>query len=239
MSARKIPRSGNVVPNGVAGAAIDRYGGMIYDPSANVLSLVEAAVTRLNDLRDAGTRRADELRAVDNQRIDDLRLAESRRVDEIALLRADYQDKLALAESKRIDAIRSVDVGAVAVASERATQQATVLANQVTTSADALRTLVATTAAAMAAQSQNMTTQFTDRLALLEKSQYETKGRAAIGDPQMERLAALVEKLATKESTTTGQREGISMTAAAIMGIVTILSGLAGIGAVVYSLLKP
>src|SRR5512140_1485982 len=97
------------------------------DPTANVLALVEAAVKRLDDLRDA----------------------ESRRLDEQAQLRADYSDKLAVAEAKRIDAIRAVDVNAVAIANERAAAQATVLANQLLQTSEALRGLVGTTSTAL------------------------------------------------------------------------------------------
>jgi hypothetical protein len=210
-----------------------RRGKPAIDPTENVKALSESANKRQDDLReheslliDEKIRRVDDLRVADTKRVDDLRKAESRRVDEQAVIRSEFQDKLALAEAKRIDAIRAVDVGAVAVASERATQQATVLANQVSTSADALRTLVATTASAMAAQSQNMTQQFTERLAALEHSQYESKGRTAVADPQMERLAAVVERLALKMSGASGVGAGINM--AWVVG----LGALGGLGVV-------
>jgi len=88
----------------------------VIDPTANVLSLVEAA----------------------NKRQDDLRIAEARRVDEQMELRAYYTEKLADAEAKRLDAIRLVDVGAVSLANEKAGAQAAVLAKQVSESALAL-----------------------------------------------------------------------------------------------------
>lgn len=113
------------------------------DPTSNVLMLVEAA----------------------NRRQDDLRAAESRRVNEMMELRAEHAKELGETEKKRLDAIRVVDVNAVAVASERASQQALVLANQVSATSEILRGLVATTNA-----------QLTERLSSLEKSQYERKG---------------------------------------------------------------
>jgi hypothetical protein len=58
-----------------------------------------------------------------------------------------YQAKLAKAESGRIDAIRMVDVAAVATAASAAEQRANTLAAQVTANAEALRNTVATTAA--------------------------------------------------------------------------------------------
>ena len=135
------------------------------DPSHNVRSIVDRAVTRIDDLAVAEARRVNEAL-----------LAERRRVDEIMTLRADYAVQLNVAEAKRIDAIRAVDVNAVSVANERATAQAAVLANQVSASAETLRALVAATAATQAQQLATTTTQITDRLSSLEKSQYENKG---------------------------------------------------------------
>lgn len=127
------------------------------DPTINVRELVESSISRL----------------------DDLSAAESRRVDGIMTLRAEYEEKLREAEAKRIDAIRAVDVNAVAVASERATQQATVLANQVSISAETLRALVAATANTIAQQLSALTAQLTDRISSLEKSQYTISGTGA------------------------------------------------------------
>lgn len=158
---------------GTQQTSIGKNGAPVIDPTANVMSLVEASV----------------------QRQDDLRAAESRRVDEQANLRAEHAKELSIAESKRIDAIRAVDVNAVAVASERATAQAAVLATQVTASADALRALVSTTATTMATAAEKFSAQLTERLALLERAQYESKGRSGVSDPMMAELVAEVKKL--------------------------------------------
>lgn len=109
-------------------------------------------------------------------RLDDLRESEMRRVNEKMQLTADYNMQLIVAEAKRIDAIRAVDVNAVSVANERATAQAAVLANQVAASAETLRTLVAATASTVANQLSQISSQINDRLAILEKAQYESKG---------------------------------------------------------------
>jgi hypothetical protein len=139
------------------------------DPTTNVLLLVEAAVKRLDDL----------------QRV------EMRRIDEQLQSHTDYTKQLAEAEAKRIDAIRAVDVGAVAIASERTAAQAVVLANQVVTSAETLRALVASTATTVANQLASLQTQLTDRIGLLEKSQYESKGRSGLSAPLLMLIAGL------------------------------------------------
>lgn len=110
------------------GPSTDADNVSVRDPTQNVMKLVEAASRRIDDLIVAGFRRIDELRSMDSRRADELREAESRRVNEQLTLRADYEERLRNAEAKRIDAIRAVDVNAVAVASQRASDQATVLA---------------------------------------------------------------------------------------------------------------
>ena len=126
----------------------------VVDPTDNVLYVLKHEVGRMNDLN----------------------AAESRRVDEQMALRADYEEKLKLAEAKRIDAIRAVDVAAVAVANDKASAQAMVLANQVAISAEALRSSIQATALTVANQLEQLSTQLTGRIALLEKSQYEKQG---------------------------------------------------------------
>lgn len=225
----------------------------LIDPTKNVLDLVQAAVERLNDLRNADGRRIEQLAYAETRRVDDLRAlliqnfkdvqamqaahsAESRAVIAASIeagivhtritenLRADYQEKLAIAEAKRIDAIRSVDVNAVAVASERATQQAQVLANQVAQSADALRTLVATTATTFAQQQQSLQTQITERLALLERSQYESKGKAGVEDPRLQDLLVEVKGLSASQNTSGGQKQGADRSWQILLGAIALIA---------------
>ena len=120
------------------------------DPTANVLALVAAAITRLDDLRVAAEKRLDEkinheIRALRDLSAKDRELSEK--------------------ESARIDAIRAVDVAAVASATGKASDQAVVLANQVTTSFESNRLSVAATVGALS-----------DRIAALERGQYTSGG---------------------------------------------------------------
>lgn len=200
------------------GVGVDAHGGAVIDPTANVLALVEAQAKSAEALRAA-----------------DIRFNEMQHayLKDIGDLRARHAEALTIAESKRIDAIRAVDVGAVATAAERAGQQATVLANQVGTSAETLRTLVASTATTMANAAAQFQTQVTERLALLERSQYKGEGRSGIAEPQTERLALLVEKLVTAQAAGSGKTEGASNMWGYVVGgvgfLVMVLSGVAGI----------
>lgn len=144
-------------------------GELTVDPTENVKALVALENRRQDDLRNLNDRRVDaELRVV-SVRVESL--------EKLAAITATYEEKLSNAEAKRIDAIRAVDVNAVAVASQKQQDQATVLANQVVASADALRGLVATTATAAAQASQQITAALSDRITQLEKTSYEGAGK--------------------------------------------------------------
>jgi murein DD-endopeptidase MepM/ murein hydrolase activator NlpD len=196
------------------------------DPTANVLQLVEAANLRQDDLRKA-----------DSRRLEDLRIAETKRLDEVSELRATHIKELNAAEAKRIDAIRAVDVAAVATASERASQQASVLANQVSISAETLRTLVASTATAQAQSQAQFSSQINERLALLEKSQYKGEGRSGLSEPVMAELITEVKSLRAVGERTVGKSAGINWVGTVTGGIVTMLVGLLALGGWLLALL--
>lgn len=142
---------------------IPEGGERTIDPTENVKALQEASNKRQDDLRQASDR---------------LVSVQLLYVEKIAQLRAEHQKEMTAAEAKRIDAIRAVDVNAVQVANEKQTAQAAVLANQVTQTAEALRTLVATTANTIAEQQRQASSQINERLTLLEQSKYEIGGKA-------------------------------------------------------------
>jgi hypothetical protein len=127
----------------------------IIDPTQNVLDLVEAAIRRQDDLREA----------------------EARHVREVVELRAELGKQLRDAESARLDAIRAVDVGAVNRAAEVATTQASTLAAQVATSAETLRTQVAAAASAATIALAAALEPVQKDIADLRRAQYEAQGQ--------------------------------------------------------------
>jgi hypothetical protein len=168
------------------GIGVDSRGGPVVDPTKNVL-----------DLNDAATKRQDDLRAASDRRQDDLRLAAERlseathkHLEQVAELRAAHARELNEAETKRIDAIRAVDVAAVATAADRMATQANVLA-----------TPMATQAAATSGQ-------LSERISLLERTSYEGSGKSAVADPQMARMAETLEALNRNMAEGRGKREG-------------------------------
>ena len=139
-------------------------------------------------------------------------------------LRADYDEKLRQAEAKRIDAIRAVDVNAVAVASQRASDQAQVLANQVSQSAEALRTLVATTAATVAQSQQQLANTLSARLTTLEQAQYEGKGKQAYQDPVLAELVTEMKRSRDMNATSAGMRGGSSAVIAYVISAISVIA---------------
>jgi cobalamin biosynthesis Mg chelatase CobN len=144
-------------PGGIAGVGVDAAGNPVIDPTQNVLDLVEAAIKRQDDLREA----------------------ESRHVRELATLRAEYQEELRKAETERINAIRAVDVAAVQQASSVQETRATALAAQVAASAEAMRSQVAAAATAAATSLAAALEPVQKDIADLRRAQYEAQGQKA------------------------------------------------------------
>jgi len=148
-------RARRVLGGGSMGPSVDRLGAPVIDPTENVLALVEAAVRRQ----------------------DDLRVQESQHVREIMGLRAQFDTEYRNQESNRVNAIRAVDVAAVVRAAEVANLQATTLATQVATAAEATR-------GAMVTMANNFNTALASSIAPLQeaindlrRTQYEQQGQ--------------------------------------------------------------
>jgi len=220
------------------GRSVDAYGSPSVDPSENVKALSEAASRRQDDLRDA-SERLTELRVSALEQLLKLRAecikevsdVDIRRINEQLSLRAQYDERLASAEAKRLDAARAVDIAAVSTAAQRASDQASVLQSQVLTSADTLRQLVATTAAATSAALQQVVTTLAERIASLERAQYQSQGRSALADPAFTELLSEVKGLRDSRSMVTGTGQGIDKTWGIVAVVVTI--ALAATGAFV------
>ena len=141
--------------NSKPGPGVDAAGNPVIDPTQNVLDLVDAAIRRQDDLREV----------------------EAQHIREILNLRAEYDRELREAESNRIDAIRAVDVGAVNRAAEVAATQASVLAAQLSATADASRSGLVAALEPIQKDIQE-----------LRKAQYEIAGaKANVGETRQER----------------------------------------------------
>jgi hypothetical protein len=227
-----------------AGIPVDAAGGPTIDPTANVISLSAASNVRQDDLRAA----ANELVQMQfrlHEKIAQMRegaakereaaakelaAAETRHVNEQLALRASYEGELRHAEAGRIDAIRAVDVNAVAVASQRAADAATVLQNNVTTSAETLRTLVASAATTTATTLQQLIGGLSTRITTLEQGSYQAQGKQSYSDPAFVELLTEVKQLREAARQGTGRNEGISTSWAIFIAAATLVVGIVGAG---------
>jgi uncharacterized protein YkuJ len=151
---------------------VDSSGQTVIDPTLNVTNMLEAAVRRLDDLREASERRQD-------GNIE----TEGHHVRELSAMRESHARELREKEAERIDAIRLVDVNAVARAAEVSAAQAAALAAQVALSADAMRVQVAAAAQAAQESQARYIDPIQKDIADLRRAQYEQQGqRAQVSD---------------------------------------------------------
>jgi hypothetical protein len=169
------------------GVGVDSAGHAVIDPTKNVLDLVLAAVTRLNDLRAADTRHFDDLRKVDTERQDELRGALDRRLTDLNKQRDVYEVRIA--EIKRDYEKQNEEVK-----SDFGKQIAAILQAQ----ADKNALLLSSGVDKLGASTS-------DRLALVEKNQYVSGGTASIRDPATDRQ--LTDIMATMRELKEGGRE--------------------------------
>lgn len=191
-----------------SGNTISQTGGSPFsDPSYNVIQLVNSEIKHLHEV------------IALNKEITNLHVTYG---DKLRL----SDEKLSLAESKRIDAIRSVDIGNVAIASEKTAQQAVVLADQLTKNAEQLRNLVLTTAAQ---QQEQVIAPLMERVRGLENAQYEGIGKGRVADPIMSELLTEVKSLRETRSVNTGKSLGIGQMITLILSAATLIGIIGGL----------
>ncbi len=140
----------------------------VIDPTANVLQLVAAAMSRQDDLREAETKH--------RNAVSDLR---DRLGKEIREAERNGQRDLALAESRRIDALIEAQDQRVTLASSKAELTAAALAERVDASAKALAASVEASAKALAATVETTAKTLSERIVPLEQFRYENAGQIA------------------------------------------------------------
>jgi hypothetical protein len=234
--------------------------GQIFDPSRNVLDLVEAAIRRQDDLRRVVEEllkekitSGDEKSALRLQMMEQRLTEISNRLDSEARLRAEFSKEIAATEKARVDAIRQVDKTAVDQTASAALQTAAnlaktqtdsagVLSTQVSTSAEALRNLVATTAAESNRNIQQQFTTLGTRVAALEQGSATLGGERKFSDPAtsgaLASLAEQVRVLVRQQSENTGAGAGSSATWGWIIAVGTLALLLIGTIVAIVTLIR-
>lgn len=203
----------------------------VYDPSANVLLLVEAANKRQDDLR-AGTK---ELAESEVRRIN----GEMGCIKEVAKLTAKHFRDRFKSEATRVDSVRQIDIATFNTTVGEIRTAVKALADVTTSTAATLQARVDATAVTLAKSGADQIAEVMKRIAALELSAAQGIGKQAVSDPQMDRMSKMVEAMALGTEKRAGKGEGISAVWVVVLGGVSMLGGLLGIAGVLYSVLKP
>lgn len=206
----------------------------MYDPSANVLALVKAAIRRQDDLRFYSERLSDARLAG----MEALAALQASHFRDVTMIHSQHDREIHHAESERLNSIREIDVNARVTEAARNLSAIQTLAASQARDTETLRATVASTAEALARQTQQQVGAIIDRIAQLEKASYTGMGKEAVVDPQMERLANLVEGLAHAQSTGAGKGVGLNAAWVYLGGAVALVGGLLGIGVILYGVLS-
>lgn len=235
-----------VGPSATTGIGVDAHGGAVIDPTENVKALAAAAAERQDDLRALNDLRVDtkvgylekivDIRATCNREIGDLRALH---IGEMMKLRAEHAKELGDKETDRLNAIRQVDVTAAARDAAASLTAIQTLAATTARDAETLRSLVATSAAAVASQQGALFGGIGDRLTNLERQYYQGQGRQSLSDPQGMEQAAEVKYLRLAQSQGSGKSEGGAAVWGYIVGGVGLLFMMMSIAGVLYAVLKP
>jgi len=196
------------------GVDVDKTGGPVVDPTANVIALVEANAKSASMLRDADIKFNDKV---------------SEHIKEIGALRAEHASETRAYDSDRYDKIRSVDMANAAATATQILQAVNTNANNQERTAQTLRDQVASTAAAAENRQAAFASEIMKRLSAVELSMSEGKGKQTVADPQMERLSLLVESLSRRRDTDTGTSQGSGDTIKWIALAITMIVGLIAI----------
>jgi hypothetical protein len=189
------------------GLPADAGGGPTVDPTQNVKDLSEASNIRQDDLRDL------------TKELFDVNVAH---VKELGALRASHQRELSKAESERLNAIRQVDREEVAKSAVTANTAITTLAKQTTDLQTTLQKQTADIAVAVEQRQSAFASDTNKRLSAVELALSEGKGKQQVADPQIDRMALMVEKLVAAQATGTGKSEGLSQGWAILGGAILL-----------------
>lgn len=195
------------------GMATDASGGPVVDPTKNVMDLVEAT-----------NKRQDDLRMQEEKYID----AELRHVREQAELRAQYDKLLREIDTARQEKVREVDVLGARTEAERAQAAIKALAETSSTTAETLRKTVETTASSQASQLDMKFAESNKRIAALENSFSEGRGKQTVSDPQLIELASDLKAMRALQTQGAGKSEGMGAMWGYVAGAIGLVISILG-----------
>jgi hypothetical protein len=152
-----------------SGMGVDKSGGPVIDPTANVIALTEAANTRQDDLRLV-------TRELFDAKLETVKV-QVQSVEKEMLLRSEHTKEVRLLNSMFLEKTREVDSLAAFTAAQRQLTAVETLARQGTEERETLRSLVESKAQTLASQTAEKATQQDNRIAQLERTSYEGAGK--------------------------------------------------------------
>ena len=199
------------------GPSIDRAGVPVIDTTQNVKDIIEREVNRLDDLRSESVLARDT--AIGH--VKEMMALQAGYVEKLMVMQASHTREMAESETSRVNAVRQVDVNnsAATTAQQLAAIQALAvvqaanadkLNNTLNTTAATLAKQTTDSAAAMATQTASSFAGITDRLAGLERSMYEGKGKGSVEDPLREEMRLAIKFLVDSRSAAAGSGEGMT-----------------------------
>lgn len=159
------------------GPGVDSTGNTVVDPTANVLSLVEVANRRQDDLRVAEGRRLDELREMTDKCAHEIRETEKQAQQRLTEVEAKWRDARDLAEARRIDSNMATQQQNARFETEKLSNTAATLAGQVASTAEAMRASSAVAAQQTADLIGVLRDSHDKRITELEQNRYQIGGR--------------------------------------------------------------
>jgi hypothetical protein len=218
MATLKKKRQKRGAPGGT-GAGVDAMGGPVFDPTENVLDLVEKETGRQDDLRDWIVKYYD-------MKLDDM--------EEMAILRDTHQKEVAVLRDMHARELRESDNTNSATAIGEIRSAAKELATVATSTASTLQSRVDATAATLGKAGAEQVGAVLTRVAALELAAAQGIGKQAVVDPMMATLLDEVKKLSGSGERREGKSSGINATIAVIITVVGFVG--TSIGAILGAL---
>lgn len=209
------------------GRGVDAHGGPVIDPTENVKALSEAATKRQDDLRQSNNELYDAKFATVCARVRGLEKANKRE--------ASHTAAIIVLQMERLDKIRQVDVLNASAAAERVAEAVRTLATTTSSDREANRALVASSASGLASQLSSLFGESNKRLAAVESSLSEGRGKQQVEDPQMRALTLAVGELVRAQAAHAGKGQGSGDMAKWIALAISAIVGLIAIGAFVFT----
>lgn len=184
-----------------AGAAVDRYGTAVVDPTDNVKALNAAGREADATLRETVEKYQALLTDAKFQRVDDLAAAEQRRIDGMARIREMYDaaaaDVLKVNVKTTSDNLAAQLVKETASLGSRIGELSTSFANQLSAMQASLLLQI---------NSQNST--LSPRISELEQFRWQSSGKSSVSDPQVSEALSEMAKSITSLRDFRGNAEG-------------------------------